>query len=38
VAAIATLQDLLHYLRSTDDPALQVFAEPVQRYRDRYGV
>ncbi|MBS0594101.1 MAG: orotate phosphoribosyltransferase [Proteobacteria bacterium] len=38
VAAIATLQDLLHYLRSTDDPALQVFAGPVQRYRDRYGV
>jgi orotate phosphoribosyltransferase len=38
VASIATLQDLLHYLRSTDDPALQVFADPVQRYRDRYGV
>jgi orotate phosphoribosyltransferase len=38
VAAIATLNDLLHYLKSTDDPALQVFAEPVQRYRDRYGV
>jgi orotate phosphoribosyltransferase len=38
VAAIATLNDLLQYLRSTDDPALQVFAEPVQRYRDRYGV
>ncbi len=38
VATIATLNDLLQYLRSTEDPALQVFAEPVQRYRDRYGV
>jgi len=38
VAAIATLNDLLQYLKSTDDPALQVFADPVQRYRDRYGV
>lgn len=38
VASIATLADLLQYLKSTDDPALQIFAEPVQRYRDRYGV
>jgi orotate phosphoribosyltransferase len=38
VAAIATLHDLLQYLRSTDDPALQAYAEPVRRYRDRYGV
>lgn len=38
VAAIATLNDLLHYLRSAEDPALQVFAQPVQQYRDRYGV
>jgi orotate phosphoribosyltransferase len=38
VAAIATLNDLLQYLRSTDDPALRVFGDPVQRYRDRYGV
>lgn len=38
VASIATLHDLLQYLKSTDDPALRVFAEPVQRYRDRYGV
>jgi orotate phosphoribosyltransferase len=38
VAAIATLNDLLQYLKSAEDPALQVFAEPVQRYRDRYGV
>jgi orotate phosphoribosyltransferase len=38
VAAIATLNDLLQYLKSAEDPALQVFAQPVQRYRDRYGV
>jgi orotate phosphoribosyltransferase len=38
VAAIATLNDLLQYLKSTEDPALQVFAQPVQRYRDKYGV
>ena len=38
VAAIATLRDLLQYLRSTDDAALQAHAAPVQRYRDRYGV
>ena len=38
VAAIATLNDLLQYLKSTEDPALQVFTQPVQRYRDRYGV
>jgi orotate phosphoribosyltransferase len=38
VAAIATLNDLLQYLKSTEDPALQVFAQPVQHYRDRYGV
>jgi len=38
VAAIATLNDLLQYLKSTEDPALQVFAQPVQGYRDRYGV
>ena len=38
VAAIATLNDLLQYLRSTDDAALQVHAQPVARYRDRYGV
>jgi len=38
VASIATLNDLLQYLKSTDDPALQVFTDPVQRYRDRYGV
>ena len=38
VAAIATLNDLLQYLKSAEDPALQVFAQPVQRYLDRYGV
>jgi orotate phosphoribosyltransferase len=38
VASIATLNDLLQYLKSADDPALRVFADPVQRYRDRYGV
>ncbi len=38
VASIATLNDLLQYLKSAEDPALQVFAQPVQHYRDRYGV
>ncbi len=38
VVAIATLADLLTYLATTDDPALRAYAEPVQRYRDRYGV
>jgi orotate phosphoribosyltransferase len=38
VAAIATLDDLLQYLRRTADPALSAHAGPVQAYRDRYGV
>ncbi len=38
VAAIATLDDLLQYLRGTADPALAAYAAPVQAYRDRYGV
>jgi orotate phosphoribosyltransferase len=38
VTAIATLQDLLHYLRGGHDPALSAYAGPVQAYRDRYGV
>jgi orotate phosphoribosyltransferase len=38
VAAIATLDDLLQYLRSGDDPSLRAHAAPVQDYRDRYGV
>lgn len=38
VVAIATLHDLLQYLRSTRDPALAAHAERVAAYRDRYGV
>ena len=38
VVAIATLDDLLRYLRGTDDPALRAHAAPVQAYRERYGV
>jgi orotate phosphoribosyltransferase len=38
VAAIATLDDLLQYLRTGDDPSLRAHAAPVQAYRDRYGV
>jgi orotate phosphoribosyltransferase len=38
VSAIATLDDLLQYLKRGNDPALSAFAEPVQAYRDRYGV
>ena len=38
VASIATLQDLLQFLHSAQDPALAAFAAPVQAYRDRYGV
>ncbi len=38
VAAIATLDDLLQYLRGTADPALAAYMGPVQAYRDRYGV
>ena len=38
VAAIASLQDLLQFLHSAQDPALAAFAAPVQAYRDRYGV
>ena len=38
VAAIATLDDLLQYLQSGNDPALQACTAPVQAYRDRYGV
>jgi orotate phosphoribosyltransferase len=38
VASIATLADLLHYLQSTQDPALRAHAAAVQAYRDRYGV
>ncbi len=36
--AIATLDDLLDFLRATADPALAAHAAPVQAYRERYGV
>jgi orotate phosphoribosyltransferase len=38
VVAVATLADLLSYLRSTGDPAVAAFAAPVAAYRERYGV
>lgn len=38
VTSIATLDDLLQYLRTGDDATLRQFAAPVQAYRDRYGV
>ncbi len=38
VCSIATLEDLLQYLNTGDDPSLRAFAEPVQAYRQRYGV
>jgi orotate phosphoribosyltransferase len=38
VLAIATLGDLLQYLRSNDDPALSAHVAKVAAYRERYGV
>ena len=38
VVAIATLQDLLHYLQSTRAPELALHLQGVRAYRDRYGV
>jgi len=38
VVAIATLDDLLEFLRSGDDPALRAHTAPMQAYRQRYGV
>ena len=38
VAAIATLADLLQYLKSNLDPALAAHLAPVAGYRQRYGV
>lgn len=38
VAAIATLDDLLQYLESGQDAGLREAAQPVQAYRDRYGI
>ena len=37
VAPVATLDDLLGYLRTTEDPALRGHAAAVQAYRTRYG-
>lgn len=38
VLAVATLSDLLQYLKSSADPALHAHAEAVAAYRERYGV
>jgi orotate phosphoribosyltransferase len=38
VLAIATLADLLAFLRVSEDPALRTHLAPVQAYRERYGV
>ena len=38
VVAIATLDDLLSYLQTTADPALQTHFAGVAKYRERYGV
>ena len=38
VVAIATLADLLQYLRSSGDPGLRAHIERVAAYRERYGV
>ena len=38
VVAIATLADLLHYLQTAADPALQAHFGSVAAYRERYGV
>jgi orotate phosphoribosyltransferase len=38
VVAIATLDDLLQYLQAGASSALQVHAQPVRAYRERYGV
>ena len=38
VVAIATLDDLLSYLRSASDATLQAHAPAVLAYRERYGV
>ncbi|HEY8706999.1 MAG TPA: orotate phosphoribosyltransferase [Burkholderiaceae bacterium] len=38
VIAIATLRDLLHYLQSNADPALNAHVARVGAYRERYGV
>jgi orotate phosphoribosyltransferase len=38
VVPVATLADLLRYLRTTGDPVVAAFAAPVAAYRERYGV
>ena len=38
VVSIATLADLLHYLRASRDAALDGHRQAVSAYRDRYGV
>jgi len=38
VVSIASLDDLLQYLKNGKDPALAAFTEPVEAYRQRYGV
>ena len=38
VACIATLADLLHYLRSSNSPDLAQHVDRVAAYRNRYGV
>jgi orotate phosphoribosyltransferase len=38
VLAVATLADLLAFLRTTDDATLRAHFGPVQAYRQRYGV
>ena len=38
VAAVATLNDLLHYLQSGLDPALAAHVGRVAEYRQRYGI
>ena len=38
VITVATLDDLLDYLRGADSPALRAHADGVQAYRARYGV
>jgi orotate phosphoribosyltransferase len=38
VVSIATLTDLMQYLRSTEDPALSAHFSRVAAYRERYGV
>ena len=38
VVAIATVADLLHYLRGSGDPGLRAHIQRVAAYRERYGV